>query len=78
MPTRKIADLPPGPCTDSEHNPPTMMLWEPGIYEHTCPRCGAKVRFCVERPSMSTGGTGGIPYPDPGFRAPMDSTTGGD
>ena len=49
MPTVKIKDAPPPPCQNSEHNPPTMMVWEPGTYEHTCPSCGDKQTFTVER-----------------------------
>lgn len=34
-------------CQDPDHNPPSMMVWEPGTYEHTCPRCGMKMQFTV-------------------------------
>ena len=27
-------------CQDSEHNPPTLIVLEPGVYEYTCPSCG--------------------------------------
>ena len=48
MPTKKIADLPPEEtCTHSEHNPPTHMVYEDGVYEHTCPACGHKQEFIV-------------------------------
>lgn len=48
MPTQKIADLPYSrPCQHSEHMPPSMMVWEPGLYEHVCPGCGFKQRFVV-------------------------------
>ena len=43
--TRKIGDAPPRPCQDPEHNPPGMMVYEPGVYEHTCPACGNTVIF---------------------------------
>ena len=46
MPLRKIADVT-LPCTHSEHNPPSMIVLDPGTYEHTCPGCGAKVVFMV-------------------------------
>jgi hypothetical protein len=50
MPTRKIADLPNhDTCRDPAHDPPTMMLFEPGVYEHTCPSCGHATRFVVPR-----------------------------
>ena len=45
--TRKIADAPPRPCQNPEHNPPGMMVFSPGIYEHTCPGCGNKQVFIV-------------------------------
>lgn len=48
MPTRKIADIP-VPCRDSEHNPPAHQVFEPGIYEHTCPSCGKVTRFTIQR-----------------------------
>jgi hypothetical protein len=60
MPTRKIADLAPpmGPyqdkhpaCYSAQHNPPTHMVFEPGVYEHECPSCGHKVTFTVSRVS---------------------------
>lgn len=43
---RKIADFP-MPCRSSEHNPPNMIVLEPGTYEHTCPQCGHKTVFTV-------------------------------
>lgn len=47
MPTKKIADLPENFCLDPGHNPPTMRLYRPGVYEHTCPKCGNVQRFTV-------------------------------
>ena len=35
---------------DSEHDPPGMIVLSPGLYEHECPRCGAKQRFRVPEP----------------------------
>jgi len=47
--TRKIADLPEEKiCRHPEHNPPNHMAYEPGIYEHTCPGCGATGQFTVQ------------------------------
>lgn len=48
MPTRKLPekDQPP-PCTHPEHHPPGMQVFEPGLYEHTCPACGWKQIFRV-------------------------------
>lgn len=50
MPTRKIADLPKSLfCNDQDHEPPTMRVFEPGVYEHECPSCGRKTQFVVSR-----------------------------
>lgn len=38
----------PGPCYHPEHNPPSMIVLTPGVYEHVCPGCGARVEFRVE------------------------------
>ncbi len=48
MPTQKIADLP-TPCSHPEHNPPSLKVFKPGVYDHTCPACGLKQPFVVER-----------------------------
>lgn len=52
MPTKKIGNAPgtgPSgrPCLSPDHNPPNMMVFQPGIYEHTCSGCGAKQTFTV-------------------------------
>ncbi len=55
MPLRKIGEAPrfpsapsiPAGCQSPEHNPPNMIVLEPGVYEHTCPACGAKQVFTV-------------------------------
>jgi len=52
MPTRKIADLP-RVCRHPEHNPPNMMVYENGVWEHVCPACGAKQTFVVNKPCLS-------------------------
>lgn len=48
MPTRKIA-CPDFfvPCRSADHDPPTMMHFEPGTYEHECSSCHKKVVFIV-------------------------------
>lgn len=79
MPTKRIGD-PPGRkvCLHPEHNPPTMVVWEPGIYEHTCPGCGRKVQFVVpQRPTMCEFQR--IVYDDRGrgFVATMGGNNGG-
>lgn len=48
MPTKKIADLPARDyCGHPEHNPPSMIVLEPGIYEHECPGCKKVMTFTV-------------------------------
>jgi hypothetical protein len=52
MPTRKIRDIDPCdkrfyPCRHPEHNPPSMMVYQPGVYKHECPGCGHTVQFTV-------------------------------
>jgi len=52
MPTRKIdGHGHRGTCRDAQHNPPSMMVYENGLYEHECPSCGAKQMFRVNRPT---------------------------
>ena len=53
MPTRKIKDLPKRDrCPSPEHNPPTNYVYEDGVWEHICPRCGKKTKFTVEKPTL--------------------------
>lgn len=47
MPTRKISDLP-RTCQHPAHNPPSMMVYSPGVWEHVCPSCGSKQTFTVQ------------------------------
>ena len=48
MPTRKIKDYEgPEMCRDREHDPPSMEVFPPGVYEHECPSCKKKHRFTV-------------------------------
>ena len=35
------------PCRHPDHNPPIMILLDPGVYENVCPACGAKTTFRV-------------------------------
>ena len=50
--TRKVADLPAyASCRHPEHNPARMRYYESGIYEHTCPQCGAVQTFTVVQPA---------------------------
>lgn len=34
-------------CSNPEHNPPSHIVLDPGIYEHTCPSCGKTEQFEV-------------------------------
>jgi hypothetical protein len=57
MPTRKIAKPKDrGHCRDRAHDPPSMMVYENGLYEHECPSCGAKTVFRVNKPTFSSNG----------------------
>jgi hypothetical protein len=48
--TRKIADAPAASCFDlQQHSPPTMQVFSPGTWEHTCPTCRRVVVFTVSR-----------------------------
>jgi hypothetical protein len=55
MSLRKIAEPWGGICYHPEHNPPGMIVLEPGTYEHTCPGCGAKMVFTVPRVTCDSG-----------------------
>lgn len=50
----------PADCKHPEHNPPGMMVFEPGRYRHTCPSCGRAIVFTVQRPYWCAGETGQI------------------
>lgn len=49
MTLRKIADAPPEPCLHPGHHPPTMIVLQPGTYEHTCVGCGRRAVIHVPR-----------------------------
>lgn len=34
-------------CRHPEHDPPNMIVLEPGTYRHTCPGCGRQVVFVI-------------------------------
>ena len=34
-------------CNHPEHNPPTMLYQEPGIYTYQCPACGKTITYTV-------------------------------
>ena len=42
----KVGDVP-QPCLDPEHNPPSNIVLEPGVYRNTCPSCGQSSTFTV-------------------------------
>jgi transcription elongation factor Elf1 len=42
-------------CKHPEHKAPMWVVYEPGIYEHTCPNCGESYKFTVRpKPSLET------------------------
>ena len=58
MPTKKIADVEQVvPCRNPEHEPAKHIVRSPGVYEHTCPGCGATMTFTV-RPGPWLGSQG--------------------
>lgn len=44
---RRIGDAMSPPCPHPQHNPPTGITLEPGMYQHTCPGCGHTLTFVV-------------------------------
>jgi len=68
MPTERLPDEPedqrkysmPIGCAHPEHNPPSMMVFEPGRYRHTCPSCGRAIVFTVQRPYWSAAPSGTV------------------
>ena len=60
MPLRRLEPNPnqpnwdKAPCISREHNPPSMIVLPNGRYEYTCPTCGQKTYFFVNRPSCQT------------------------
>lgn len=50
--TRKITDLRFEYCRDPSHGPPTMQVFDNGVYEHTCPSCGSSTTFVVSKPTL--------------------------
>jgi len=50
MPTRKLPDsVKIEFCRDPDHNPSSFMVYEPGHYEHTCPKCGKIQKFIISK-----------------------------
>lgn len=56
MPLRKISE--PSSrrerCLSPEHNPPNMIVLQPGTYEHECPSCGHVTVFTIPLITCST------------------------
>ncbi len=44
---RKIADAPPLPCSHPQHDPPSAIVLEPGVYEYVCPGCDQKKTIVI-------------------------------
>lgn len=50
MPTRKVGEVDWSkfrPCSNPDHDVPSMMVFQPGVYEHECPGCKNIIRFTV-------------------------------
>jgi hypothetical protein len=67
MTLKKIADLP-KICRHPEHNPPTMIVLSPGVYEHTCPGCGHQITFTIREKSSCEAPTSLARYQDIALR----------
>lgn len=59
---RKIRDLQPEwgqprpePCLSPDHEFPSMVVLEPGVWEHECPSCGRKTTVTVPLVTCRTG-----------------------
>lgn len=58
MTLRKVGDNPDwmterqSECRSPSHDPPSMIVLENGLWEHTCPDCGKKTAFRVNRPTL--------------------------
>lgn len=46
MPLERVKE-PELPCLHPEHAPPAHMVYRPGTYRYTCPRCGKVTTFAV-------------------------------
>jgi hypothetical protein len=57
MTLRKIKSFPePKICRHPEHDPPSMIVLDLGVWEHTCPGCGKTQTIVVPHgPTMSCG-----------------------
>lgn len=42
----------PKPCFDPEHNFPSMISLEDGIYTHKCPSCGNSQTVTIRNPTL--------------------------
>lgn len=55
MPTRRIDDpdetkeKAPPPCFSADHEVPSLMVFAPGTYQHTCSGCGRTIVFTVRK-----------------------------
>ena len=52
MPTRRLKDPSYPRCRHPEHNPPGLMFYANGTYEHECPHCGRTVMFRITNPEL--------------------------
>jgi len=58
MSTRKLDEpkLNKEQCHNPEHDPPKMMVFEPGSYEHECPGCKMKQYFRINKGTLASNG----------------------
>jgi hypothetical protein len=61
-------------CRHPDHDPPTMIVLQPGIYEHKCPACGQK-QIVVQPPKPTCMiSTDGYKYPYHGRKRIINKT----
>jgi hypothetical protein len=48
MPTVRIGNVP-DVCNHPDHSPAWGVVFPPGKYQHTCPRCGMVTYFTISR-----------------------------
>lgn len=51
--TVKIAEIKEETCLNPEHNPPSHMVFDSGVYQHTCPGCGKVQTFTVNNHTLA-------------------------
>ena len=49
---RKVSGPPKPPCRHPEHNPPNMVVLDPGTYIYACPGCLQETVFSVPQVTL--------------------------